>query len=158
MAFAGGYLVPWIGFSAAATLLQWALLEWRLVSPMMEASNPWLAAGLLVLAGGYQFTRSKWACLERCSVPMAFLVREWRPRATGAALMGVLHGAFCVGCCWALMLLLFVLGVMNLLWVVALTLLVLAEKTLGRRRWVPWVSGVALCVWGLWLLGWGAAK
>jgi predicted metal-binding membrane protein len=152
MAFVTGYLLIWTIFSGAATLVQWGLLEWRLVSPMMISTSPWLAGGLLLVAGAYQFTRLKGVCLERCRSPMAFLAAEWRPGMRGALLMGLRHGTFCLGCCWALMALLFVLGVMNLLWVIALTLLVLAEKTLPATPWLLRISGATLCAWGLWLL------
>jgi predicted metal-binding membrane protein len=152
LAFAGGYLLVWVVFSVAAALLQWWLLRARLVSPMMVSTSAVLAGGLLCSAGIYQFTRWKSACLRRCRSPMAFLVRHWQAGAGGAARMGLHHGLLCVGCCWALMALLFVLGVMNLWWIVALTLLVLAEKTMPGRRWLPNAAGAALIAWGLWLL------
>jgi predicted metal-binding membrane protein len=153
LAFGLGYLAVWAAFSVAATLLQWGLLEWRLVSPMMESSSPWLAGGLLILAGAYQFTRWKATCLALCRSPLAFLVREWRAGGRGALVMGARHGVFCLGCCWALMVLLFVLGVMNLLWIVTLTLLALAEKVLPQARWLVRASGVGFAGWGLCLLG-----
>jgi predicted metal-binding membrane protein len=152
LAFGTGYLAVWALFSVAATLLQWGLLEWRLVSPMMASTSPRLGGGLLILAGAYQFTRWKVACLELCRSPLAFLVKEWRTGLRGALIMGARHGVYCLGCCWALMALLFVLGVMNLLWIVALTLLVLAEKTLPTARWLVRASGAGLVGWGLWLL------
>jgi len=152
LAFAGGYLAVWAAFSAAASVLQWGLLQWRLVSPMMVATSAWLAGALLCLAGAYQFTRFKAACLRLCQAPLAFLVGQWRPGPGGAWSMGWRHGADCLGCCWALMALLFVLGVMNLWWIVALTLFVLAEKSLPAARWLPRASGAALLAWGLWLI------
>jgi predicted metal-binding membrane protein len=152
LVFAAGYLLVWSGFSAVATMLQWVLLERRLISPMMEATSPWLAGWLLVVAGIYQFTHWKVVCLKPCRAPAEFLVRHLRPGTGGALTMGLWHGAYCLGCCWSLMLLLFVLGVMNLLWIVALTLLVLAEKTLPRTQWVRRIGGGALCGWGLWVL------
>jgi predicted metal-binding membrane protein len=153
LAFAAGYLLVWTGFSAAATMLQWSLLKWRLISPMMEATSPWMAGWFLVFAGAYQFTYWKVACLESCRVPTEFLVKHWRPGTGGALIMGLRHGGYCLGCCWALMALLFVLGVMNLLWIVGLTLLVLAEKTLPRAQWLLRIGGAGLSGWGLWLLG-----
>jgi len=153
LAFVVGYLIIWAGFSAAATLLQWGMLQWRLISPMMVSTSPWLAAGLLCMAGVYQFTRWKAACLRVCRAPMAFLVKEWRAGMPGALVMGLRHGAFCLGCCWALMALLFVLGVMNLWWIIALTLFVLAEKALPAAQWVARISGAGLLGWGLWLIG-----
>jgi predicted metal-binding membrane protein len=153
LAFCGGYLLIWAAFSIAATLLQWSLLSWRLVSPMMVSTSAWLGGGLLCLAGVYQFTRWKAACLRLCQAPQAFLVKEWRTGWRGALVMGLRHGVLCLGCCWALMALLFVLGVMNLAWIAALTLFVTAEKTFPAARWLPRIGGVGLCVWGLWLIG-----
>jgi predicted metal-binding membrane protein len=152
LAFAGGYLAVWAAFSAAASLMQWGLLQLRLVSPMMVATSAWLAGALLCLAGTYQFTRLKAACLGTCQSPLVFLVRQWRPGLRGAWAMGWRHGWVCLGCCWALMALLFVLGVMNLWWIIALTLLVLAEKALPAASWLPLASGAALLAWGLWLV------
>lgn len=152
LAFGMGYLALWAAFSAAATLLQWGLLERRLVSPMMESTSPWLSGGLLMIAGAYQLSPWKNKCLAQCRSPLVFLVKEWRPARRGAFVMGVRHGVFCLGCCWVLMALLFVLGVMNLLWVMALTLLVLAEKILPGARWQLRASGVGFAAWGLWLL------
>jgi predicted metal-binding membrane protein len=152
LAFAGGYVGAWACFSLAATVVQWLLLRLRLVSPMMQSTSAALAGGLLCSAGIYQFTRWKSACLRRCRSPMAFLVRHWQAGAGGAARMGLHHGLLCVGCCWALMALLFVLGVMNLWWIVVLTLLVLAEKALPGWRWLPEAAGAALIGWGVWLL------
>jgi predicted metal-binding membrane protein len=152
LTFAGAYLLVWAVFSAVAALLQWWLLRVRLVSPMMASTSAALAGGLLCTAGVYQFTRWKSACLRGCRSPMAFLVRHWQAGAGGAARMGLRHGLLCVGCCWALMSLLFVLGVMNLWWIVALTLLVLAEKVLPGWRWLTNTTGAALIGWGLWLL------
>jgi predicted metal-binding membrane protein len=152
LAFATGYLAVWATFSVAATLLQWGLLERRLVSPMMASTSPWLGGALLILAGAYQFTPWKMTCLALCRSPLGFLVKEWRRGLRGAVGMGVRHGVFCLGCCWALMALLFVLGVMNLLWIVALTLLVLTEKTLPAARWLVRASGAGLVGWGACLL------
>ena len=157
LVFATGYLLVWTGFGAAATVLQWGMLEWRLISPMMVTTTPWMAGSLLIFAGTYEFTHWKAACLEICRAPTEFLVRYWRPGTGGALTMGLRHGAYCLGCCWALMALLFVLGVMNLLWIAALTLLVLAEKALPRAQWVLRIGGAGLSGWGLWLLGRAAA-
>jgi predicted metal-binding membrane protein len=152
LAFAAGYLLVWTGFGAAATMLQWALLQWRLVSPIMQATSPWLAGSLLIFAGAYQFSPWKVTCLTLCRAPAEFLVRHWRAGIKGALIMGLRHGAYCLGCCWALMLLLFALGVMNLFWIVALTLLVLTEKSLPGMRWILRMGGGALGAWGLWLI------
>ena len=115
-AFVMGYVAVWTLFSAAATALQWGLEQAALLSPTMTSASPFFAGMVLVLAGLYQWTPAKQACLSRCRSPVEFLSTHWRPGAGGAFAMGLRHGAFCVGCCWALMALLFVGGVMNLLW------------------------------------------
>jgi len=152
LVFAAGYVAVWGGFSVLATLGQWGLLEVRLVSPMMEASSDWLGGLLLLGAGVYQLTPWKAACLTRCRSPMAFLLAEWRQGWSGALKMGWWHGLYCVGCCWALMLLLFVMGVMNLAWIVALSVLVLLEKRTTAKHWLPRASGTFFSIWGLFLL------
>lgn len=151
-AFAGGYLVAWLAFSAAATLLQWALAEAALVSPMMESSSPRLGAALLIVAGIYQWTPLKERCLTQCRSPATFLTQHARPGVTGALRLGILHGLYCVGCCWALMLLLFVGGVMSLLWIAAITIFVLLEKLAPFGAQGGRLSGALLVGWGAWLL------
>ena len=152
-AFVGGYLAVWTLFSAVITLAQWGLLELRLVTPMMESASSWLSGGLLLAAGVFQFTELKHSCLNKCRTPLGFLMTEWRPGVTGAFVMGVRHGAYCTGCCAMLMLLLFVLGVMNLLWIMALTLVVLAEKLLPAESvWPSRVLGGGLIAWGGYVL------
>jgi predicted metal-binding membrane protein len=113
-AFVSGYLIIWIAFSLAATLLQWALHSAALLSPMMSMTSPRVAGALLMAAGIFQFTPWKTACLTRCANPLTLLLTGWREGTRGAIQMGMHHGLFCLGCCWALMLLLFVLGVMNI--------------------------------------------
>ena len=113
-ALAAGYLVVWALFSLAATALQRLLATLLFVSPMMEVTSPVVAAALLLMAGTYQLTPIKHACLQTCQSPLGFLMSRWRSGLAGAFRMGLEHGAVCVGCCWALMLLLFVGGVMNL--------------------------------------------
>ena len=154
--FAAGYVFTWTVFSAAATLLQSALHSLSLVSPAMRATSPTIAGALLVAAGVYQWTPLKRACLARCAFPLQYLTRYWRDGASGAWLMGVAHGAYCAGCCWLLMGLLFVYGMMNLAWIVALAAYVLAEKVLPTQRWLPRLAGTLAVGWGgalLWL-GW----
>jgi len=138
-AFAGGYLSLWILFSLFAVAAQFALEQLGAMSAMMVLRSPAAAGGLLIAAGVYQLTSLKDACLAHCRAPASFLAAHWHPGITGAWRMGVAHGAYCVGCCLALMLLLFVGGVMNLIWIAGLTLFVLAEKFLpqGRRLSVP---------------------
>jgi len=126
--FVTTYLVIWTGFSAVATVIHWGLQVYGLITPMMTSSSIWLTGILLVVAGAVQFTPLKEVCLRHCRTPMGFLLTEWRDGATGALHMGFKHGVFCLGCCWALMSLLFVAGVMNLAWVAALTAAVVIEK------------------------------
>jgi predicted metal-binding membrane protein len=126
--FLAGYLVAWTAFSLAATILQWALEQAALLSPMMVSASPYLGGTLLVAAGVYQWTPLKHACLQNCRAPAGFLSRSWRNGTGGAVAMGIHHGIYCVGCCWVLMGLLFVAGVMNLLWIASITALVLIEK------------------------------
>lgn len=152
-AFVGGYLAVWTVFSAVITLAQWGLLELRLVTPMMESASASLSGGLLVAAGVFQFTDFKNACLNKCRTPMGFLMTEWRPGVRGAFIMGLRHGAYCTGCCAMLMLLLFVLGVMNLVWIIVLTLVVLAEKLLPAESvWPTRALGAGLIAWGGYIL------
>jgi predicted metal-binding membrane protein len=148
-----GYVTVWGAFSALATLAQWGLLEARLVSPMMASSSPYLSALLLAAAGAYQFTPLKNTCLLRCRSPLSALMTQKRDGIAGALLLGLGQGAYCTGCCWSLMALLFVLGVMNLLWIAALTLLVLVEKLLHQPRWFVQLTGAALLVWAVLVVG-----
>jgi predicted metal-binding membrane protein len=127
-AFVAGYLALWTAFGAAATAAQWMLQTRGLLSPMIVSMSPVLSAALLAIAGAFQFTPLKQACLRACRSPLGFLLTDWRAGLWGAARMGVRHGLYCLGCCWALMALLFVGGAMNLLWIAALTLLVAIEK------------------------------
>jgi predicted metal-binding membrane protein len=151
--FLSGYLVAWTAFSALATIGQWALHGSALVSSAMVVTSPWLAAALLVAAGLFQLTPLKRACLVRCRAPLTFLMTEWREGWSGAFLMGLRHGAYCVGCCWLLMSLLFVAGVMNLLWVAAISLLVLAEKALPAGPRLGRTAGRLLLAGGVaWLV------
>jgi predicted metal-binding membrane protein len=128
-AFVAGYLACWLGFSAIATLLQFGLERFGLLDGMMMWSTErWLTAGLLIGTGLYQLSPLKTVCLTQCRSPAEFLARHWRPGRLGAFRLGVRHGAYCLGCCWALMLLLFAAGIMNLLWIAGLSILVLLEK------------------------------
>lgn len=150
--FVLGYLLIWTGFSVAAASTQWLLHRAALLSPDMVSASPVLGGALLVAAGLFQWTPLKNVCIAKCRSPLAFLMSEWREGAGGALVMGLRHGAYCVGCCWALMSLLFVLGVMNLLWVAALSVLVLIEKTAPGGAWITRSTGVVLVAWGAWLL------
>ena len=153
LAFVGGYSSAWASFSIAAGLLQFALERVALVSPAtMMLKNEAVAGAVLIAAGIYQWTPIKNACLRRCRTPIGFMMTEWRDGATGALTMGWRHGMFCVGCCWALMALLFVGGVMNPLWIIALALIVLAEKTLPFGGLSGRILGAGLAMAGLWFM------
>jgi predicted metal-binding membrane protein len=151
--FVLGYLLVWGGFSVVATLAQWGLHTAALLSPMLASTSPMLCGLLLLAAGIFQWTPLKSTCLTQCRSPLGFLTREWREGARGALLMGLRHGSYCVGCCWVLMTLLFVAGVMNLLWVAAIAAFVLTEKVLPRGDLVGRVAGGVLTLAGLVLLG-----
>jgi predicted metal-binding membrane protein len=142
--FVAAYLAVWFGFSAGATAAQWAFQAIGWVDPMIVSRSPWLTGVLLLIAGIYQFSPLKRTCLSRCRTPMGFLLGEWRPGARGAFVMGLRHGLFCLGCCWALMALLFVGGVMNLAWIAALSVAVALEKLLPRGDRVASVLGLLL--------------
>lgn len=146
--FVLGYLAIWFGFSLIATGLQWGLDRAALLSPDMASGSAVLAGLLLIAAGVYQWTPFKQACLVRCRSPVALLVTGWRQGPLGPWLAGARHGASCLGCCWMLMALLFVGGVMNLLWIAGLTLLVLIEKALPVGPHAARLTGAALVVWG----------
>jgi len=151
--FAGAYVVVWVGFSVVATAAHWMLDRGGLVSPAMRSTSGVLGGGLLIAAGVYQLTPLKDACLSRCRSPIQFLTRHWRPGPAGALRVGLLHGAYCVGCCWALMGLLFVAGAMNLLWVAAIAVFVLMEKTaFPGTRFGRIASGIGLAAAGAVLL------
>jgi predicted metal-binding membrane protein len=141
--FAAAYVVVWTIFSGAATAGQ-LLLEQASFLRGPSQATPALGAALLVLAGIYQLTPLKNVCLAQCRSPLGFFMTEWRDGATGGFVMGLKHGAYCVGCCWMLMGLLFVFGVMNLLWVAALSALVLFEKIAPFGRLVARASGVLM--------------
>jgi predicted metal-binding membrane protein len=147
--FVAGYIVIWMAFSGIAAIAQWGLLEARLVSPMMASTSPALGGGLLICAGSYQFTPLKHACLSKCRSPLSFIMTEWRIGVRGAFIMGLRHGLYCTGCCWLLMALLFVVGVMNLLWIAALAAAILLEKTLPNVRWLSTAIGLLLVGWGI---------
>jgi predicted metal-binding membrane protein len=147
-----GYVAVWTSFSALAAVAQWALHATALLSPRMVSTSPVLGGGLLIAAGVFQWTPLKHACLAHCRSPLSFLSTDWREGWRGAFAMGWKHGAYCTGCCWVLMALLFVAGVMNLWWIAAITLLVLLEKVLPRGLWFGRAAGVSFIVWGGWLI------
>jgi predicted metal-binding membrane protein len=144
--FAAGYLAVWSGFSLAAAALQFGLTEARLMSDLMESSSAALSATVLILAGAYQLTALKGACLAHCRSPVAFLAKFW---SAGPLRMGLRHGAYCLGCCWAVMCVLFAVGVMHLAWIAALSALALLEKAAPRGDLIGRWSGLVLVVAGL---------
>jgi predicted metal-binding membrane protein len=150
--FTSGYLAVWTTFSLLATLLQVALEQASLLTPMMASASKVMSATVLIAAGIYQWLPVKQACLRNCRNPLQFFVARWRRGVSGAFRMGAESGAYCVGCCWVLMLLLFVAGVMNLLWVALIAGFVLVEKLLPAGRLTSGLAGVALTLSGLALL------
>ncbi len=146
--FVAGYLAAWSVFAALATTAQWALHHAALIDPMGASRNRVLGGVILVGAGAYQFTNLKKACLKQCRTPLGFLLNEWRPGTRGAAVMGLRHGTMCIGCCWALMAMLFVLGVMNLWWIAVVAAIALLEKVVPSDA-LSRVLGVALTTWGV---------
>ena len=150
--FLGGYLLVWTAFSLIATLLQWGLDQAALLSPMMVSTSPMLGAGILIAAGIYQLTPYKSVCLAHCRHPVQYFMANWRKGPIGALRMGLHHGAFCLGCCWFLMMLLFFGGVMNLLWIAAITLFVLLEKVIPARIPTNKIIAPLLILIGLYVL------
>ena len=151
-AFVGGYLAVWAAFSAIATVVQGALQALSMMDAGTMRVTPMLGGALFLVAGIWQLTPLRDACLSRCRSPVSFLMTEWRDGTRGAFVMGARHGAWCVACCWALMLLLFAAGVMNLLWVAAIGAWVLLEKTLPDARWLSRTGALAALAWGAFLL------
>jgi predicted metal-binding membrane protein len=150
--FAGGYLTVWMAFSALAAVAQWALHSAALLSPMMVSTSSWLGGALLISAGIFQWTPIKHACLEQCRSPLSFLMTDWREGNRGAFAMGLKHGFYCTGCCWLLMTLLFVAGVMNMWWVAIIAVIVLLEKVSPRGLWIERLAGLILVLWGIWMI------
>jgi len=148
--FALGYLLTWASFSAIATTLQWLFERLGVLSPMtMNSTSAIFAGAILLFAGVYQLTPIKQACLKHCRGPLEFLVFRWRPGVGGALSMGIHHGAYCLGCCWGLMAILFFGGIMNLYWVIGLALIVLMEKVLPIGPKLAAITGAIFIVWGL---------
>jgi len=151
--FSFAYLLVWFTFSILLTLLQWQLHGLNWLSVMMDNSNTQLAAAIFIIAGGYQFTALKNACLRHCRLPISFLLNSWKNGKLGAFSMGIVYGNTCLGCCWAQMMIMFAVGVMNLTAMVLITLFMLLEKSLPEGRdGISRVAGVLLCFWGAGLL------
>ena len=142
--FASGCLTAWAYFSALATSAQWLLEDASLLNKMKATTSPVLGGGLLLVAGLWQFTPWKYACLRHCRSPLIFLMARWRSGRIGTFVMGMGHGAFCLGCCWFLMALLFFGGIMNLWWIGGLALYVLAEKLMPAGHWLGYGLGLIL--------------
>ena len=149
--FVLGYLAVWTAFSIVAALVQAALHMAAVISPAMAATSPLIAAGVLVAAGVFQWTPLKHTCLAACRSPLTFVMTRWREGRAGALRMGVRHGLYCLGCCWVLMALLFVAGVMNLAWVAILAVAVLVERLVPRGELVARGIGIALVAAGVWV-------
>ena len=151
--FLTGYLVAWAIFSLVISAIQWPLHENGLLNPMMNSRSYLMSGGLLILAGLYQWTPMKDACLKQCRTPLGFLMTAWKDGNWGAFKMGLHHGLFCVGCCWALMAILFAVGVMNMLWVILITIFVLLEKILPfSPLTMRLITGLVLIAWGTYWL------
>jgi len=152
--FFTGYLLVWLAFSAVATGAQWLLARLALLSPMMATDSAILGGLILISVGLYQWTPMKGVCLSQCQAPIAFLTSHggFRTAPLGALRLGLQHGAYCLGCCWALMALLFVGGVMNALWIAGIAILVLLEKIVPAGQLIPRISGVLIAAVGFWLL------
>ena len=150
--FLAGYLVVWAGFSLVATLLQWGFEVVGLLSMDMSVNSQVFGGTLLLAAGLYQFTPLKAACLKQCQSPLLFFSRHWRAGAAGAFRMGLQHGTYCLGCCWFLMALLFLGGIMNLLWIAGLAVYIGLEKLLPNARWLSRVAGGGLTLAGVVML------
>ena len=147
--FSFAYLLVWFLFSIVLTLLQWQLHGLQWLSNMMENINALFAAAIFITAGIYQFTALKDACLTYCRSPLSFLLNSWRNGKLGAFHMGIVHGGACLGCCWAQMLIMFAVGVMNITAMVLITILVLLEKNLPKNGYfISKAAGVLFCVWG----------
>jgi len=144
-----GYFFVWAAFSVAATALQWLLQQIAWLNPEMKTTNKILGGIILILTGIFQFTPLKKTCLTYCRSPLNFVLLHWKEGKQGALRMGIENGFYCLGCCWMLMVLLFVAGIMNLLWVALIALFVLVEKISQTIRWIPYVAGFALIAYGI---------
>lgn len=147
-----GYLFVWTGFSVIATAIQGGLHSVAILSSDVVRATPAIGGILLILAGVFQFSHLKNTCLTHCRTPVGFIMTDWKEGKRGALSMGIKHGGYCLGCCWLLMALLFVLGVMNLLWMVSITVFVLVEKIVPAGDRIGRYAGVVFIIWGVWML------
>jgi predicted metal-binding membrane protein len=146
--FLSGYFIVWAGFSLLATLLQWILQTINWLNPEMLITNRILGGVILLVAGLFQFSALKRKCLQSCCTPVNFIHSHWKEGKHGALKMGMVNGTYCLGCCWILMILLFVSGIMNILWISLIALFVLLEKLLPQAKWVSWIAGGVLIIYG----------
>ncbi|MBI3677790.1 MAG: DUF2182 domain-containing protein [Proteobacteria bacterium] len=153
--FASGYLLAWTLFAALATAAQFSLEQAALLSPAMASTSRYFGGAILLVAGLYQLSPLKNACLSQCRAPLSFVQRHggFQSTAFGSLRLGALHGFYCIGCCWALMALLFVGGVMNVLWIAAIMIFVLAEKIVPGGRYLSTLAGIAALAAGAWMIG-----
>ena len=147
-----GYFLVWGGFSLVATALQWLLQQMSLLNPDMKTTSKIFGSIILITTGVFQFTPLKQTCLAHCRTPLNFVLQHWKEGKQGALRMGIENGFYCLGCCWLLMVLLFVTGIMNLLWVSIIALFVLIEKLLSQIKWIPYLAGTVLILYGILLL------
>lgn len=150
--YLGGYLGSWSVFALAAAAAQYGLHRWMLMSGDMALASRAAAGAVLIAAGAYQWSPLKARCVARCRSPLGFLLNEWRSGSRGALILGWRYGLLCVGCCWLLMCVMFVVGAMNLAWALALSGYVLLERLLPLGRWLDRAVGIGLAVWGAWLI------
>lgn len=147
--FISGYLLIWSLFSGVITLIQWWLHSLSLLSPMMVSANTHFSAVLLILAGAYQWSPLKQQCLKLCKSPLSLMTTQWQEGTWGAIRLGMIHGQYCLGCCWALMTLLFVTGVMNLKWILLMSIFIMLEKRLKKGEKFGQLSGIAFIILGI---------
>lgn len=150
--FISGYLATWIIYSGLAAIWQIWLQNNALVTTVIVKSVPSLSGTLLIIAGLFQFSHLKYSCLKHCRSPMGFFMLHWQEGRKGAFLMGVRSGLYCVGCCWVLMILMFVAGAMNIIWMLVLAVFILVEKLIPWGRQFGQISGFSMIAWGLWIL------
>jgi predicted metal-binding membrane protein len=147
-----GYFLIWTAFSLVATALQWLLQQVSMLNPEMKTTNKILGSVILIVTGIFQFTPLKQTCLTYCRTPLNFILNHWKDGKQGALKMGIANGIYCVGCCWMLMALLFVAGIMNLLWIAIIAVFVMVEKLYAHVKWLPYAAGAVLIVYGIFLL------
>lgn len=149
--FVLGYFLVWTAYSALAAMAQYGLHLSALLTHHLVITSPFLGGVLLVGAGVFQWTPFRDACMSKCRSPLGFLMAEWREGRLGALIMGLKHGAYCVGCCWLLMLLSFVLGIMNMLWMAMVSVFMMVEKAYPGSQWLSRAAGLILVACGLWI-------